>query len=118
MINAVRVLAFLAGAAIVVATGASAVKTVVVPRAEHSLLQRWVFVALRTPFDWCVDRAATWESADRMMARFAPFAMILLPGVWVACVLIGFAGIHWAIETDGWDRRRAVPSPNALRTAE
>jgi hypothetical protein len=114
MINAVRVLAFLAGAAIVVATGASAVKTVVVPRAEHSLLQRWVFVALRKPFDWCVDRAATWESADRMMARFAPFAMVLLPGVWVACVLIGFAGIHWAIEADGWDRAFEVSGSSLL----
>ncbi len=38
MITAVRVLAFLAGAAIVVATGASAVKTVVVPRSWRAEL--------------------------------------------------------------------------------
>ncbi|HZA75153.1 MAG TPA: hypothetical protein VE623_02055 [Acidimicrobiales bacterium] len=114
MITVARVLTFLAGAAVVGATLASAVKTVVVPRAESSLLQRWVFVTLRKPFDWRIDRAGDWEAADRIMARFAPFALILLPGVWVACVLVGFAGIHWAMEADGWDRAFEVSGSSLL----
>ena len=62
MVAVARVLALLAGATIVMGTLASAVKTVVVPRAEPVLLARWVFVILRRPFDLRVRRAATWEA--------------------------------------------------------
>jgi hypothetical protein len=97
---AARAAAFVAGATVVIATLASAVKTVIVPRAEPSMLARWVFVSLRRPFDWRIKRAPTWEEADRIMARFAPFALILLPGVWIAIVLLGFVPIYWAIGLD------------------
>jgi hypothetical protein len=97
---AARAAAFVAGATVVVTTLASAVKTVIVPRAEPSMLARWVFVSLRRPFDWRIKRAPTWEEADRIMARFAPFALILLPGVWIAIVLLGFVPIYWAIGLD------------------
>jgi hypothetical protein len=97
---ALRVAAFVAGAVVVLATLASAVKTVIVPRAEPSMLARWVFVSLRRPFDWRIKRAGTWEEADRLMARFAPFALILLPGVWIAVVLVGFVPIYWAVGLD------------------
>jgi hypothetical protein len=102
MLVLARGVAFVTGAAIVIATAASAVKTVVVPRAEPALLGRWVFVTLRRLFDLRVRRAATWEAADRIMSRFGPYGMLLLPGVWVACVLVGFAGIFWAVGGGGW----------------
>jgi hypothetical protein len=114
MVTAARVLAFMVGAAITIATLTSAVKTVVVPRAEPSLLARWVFVTLRRPFDWRVRKAPTWEAADRVMSRFAPYAMMLLPGVWVACVLVGFAGIHWALADDGWSTAFEVSGSSLL----
>jgi hypothetical protein len=100
MVTVARALAFVAGATIVLATLASAVKTVVVPRAEPVLLSRWVFVLLRRPFDTLVRRAATWEAADRIMSRFAPFALLTLPLVWVAAVLLGFMPIYWALGVD------------------
>jgi hypothetical protein len=91
-----RVLAFLGGTAVVLATLASAVKTVVMPRDEAARLARWVFVALRKVFDLRVHRTSSWQQADRIMARFAPFGLLLLPGVWVALVLAGFVPIYWA----------------------
>jgi hypothetical protein len=91
-----RVAAFAAGAIVVLGTLASAIKTVVVPRAEPVMLARWLFVTLRRPLDLLVKRTATWEDADRIMSRFAPFALVLLPGVWVAFVLVGFVPIFWA----------------------
>jgi hypothetical protein len=100
MIAVVRVLAFFAGAAVVLATIASALKTVVVPRAEPVMLARWVFVAVRRPFDFRVRRAHTWEDADRIMSRFAPFALMTLPLVWVALVILGFMPIYWALGVD------------------
>jgi hypothetical protein len=95
-----RVLAFLVGATVVMSTLASAIKTVVMPRAEPSILARWVFVTLRKPFDLRIRRAKTWPDADRTMARFAPFALLLLPGVWVAVVIVGFVPIYWALGMD------------------
>src|SRR6266545_4265234 len=97
MVVVARVLAFCLGSTIVLGTVASALKTVVMPRAEPAMLARWVFVSLRRPFDWRVRHAAEWKDADRTMARFAPVALILLPGVWVAVVLVGFVPIYWAL---------------------
>jgi hypothetical protein len=115
MVAVARVLAFLTGAAIVLATLASAIKTVVVPRAEPVLLTRWVFVTLRRPFDLRVRRAATWEAADRTMSRFAPFALLTLPLVWVAIVLVGFTPIYWALGVD-WPRDAFEQSGSSLLT--
>jgi hypothetical protein len=100
MLVAARILAFLAGATIVLGTVASAVKTVVMPRAEPVMLTRWVFVSLRKPFDWRVSRADDWAEADRTMARFAPFAMILLPVVWLVVTLLAFMPMYWALGVD------------------
>ena len=115
MVAVVRVLAFLTGAAIVLGTLASAVKTVVVPRAEPVLLARWVFVSLRKPFDMRVRRAATWEDSDRIMSRFAPFALLTLPLVWVASVIVGFMPIYWALGID-WPRDAFEQSGSSLLT--
>jgi hypothetical protein len=101
MLVVARVLAFLAGTTIVLGTVASAVKTVVMPRAEPALLTRWVFVSLRKPFDWRVARADDWPEADRTMARFGPVAMILLPGVWLAITCVAFVPIYWGLGGDG-----------------
>jgi hypothetical protein len=100
MLVVAKVLAFLLGTGIVAATVASAVKTVVMPRAEPALLTRWVFVSLRKPFDWRVSRADDWPEADRTMARFGPFAMIVLPWVWLTVTLVGFVPVYWALGVD------------------
>jgi hypothetical protein len=110
-----RVLAFLSGSAVVVATLASAVKTVVVPRAEPVMLARGVFVSLRRLFDLRVRRAASWEVADRIMSRFAPFALLTLVAVWVAVVLAGFMPIFWALGVD-WPRDAFEQSGSSLLT--
>ena len=95
-----RVLAFAAGAAVVLSVLGSALRTVVVPRAEPSLLTQAVFVGSRKVFDVRVRKASRWEDADRVMARYAPFCLLVLPGVWVAGVLIGFTPMFWALGSD------------------
>src|SRR5436190_20792059 len=94
---AVRVLAFLAGAAVVIGVLGSALRTVVVPRAEPSLLTRTGCVGTRKVFDLRVRKASRWEDADRVMARYAPVCLLLLPAVWVTGVLIGFTPMFWAL---------------------
>lgn len=115
MVAVARVLAFLVGATIVVTTLASAVKTVVVPRAEPVMLARWVFGVMRRPFDLRVRRAATWEAADRAMSRFAPFALLTLPLVWVALIVVGFMPIYWSLGV-GWVRESFEQSGSSLLT--
>ncbi len=115
MVAVARVLAFVVGAAVVLATLASAVKTVVVPRAEPVWLARVVFVSVRRAFDMRVRRASSWEAADRIMSRFAPFALLTLPLVWIAVVLAGFMPIYWALGVD-WPRDAFEQSGSSLLT--
>jgi hypothetical protein len=93
---ALRGLAFVGGAVVVLAVLASAVKTVVMPRAEPAILTRWVFVVIRKPFDLRLRRITDWNEVDRVMARYAPFSLVALPGVWVASLVLGFVPIYWA----------------------
>ena len=92
-----KILAFAAGAAIALSILASALRTVVVPRAEASLLTRWVFRGTRRLFTLRVRRAGDWDEADRILARYAPVSLILLPVVWVAGMLLAFTPMFWAL---------------------
>ncbi len=94
---ALRVLAFVAGAGVVLAVLASALKTVVVPRAESALLTRGVFLLTRRLFDLRLKRVDDWAKTDRVMARYAPVSLITLPGVWIATVLVAFTPMYWAL---------------------
>jgi len=92
-----RVLALLAGSAMALGVLGSALRTVVVPRAEPSLLTRVVFRGTRVLFDLRARRASGWNEADRIMARYAPVSLILLPGVWVAATIVAFTPMFWAL---------------------
>ena len=92
---ALRVLAAAAGLAVVVAVLESALKTVVVPRGYVSWLTRRHFVAWRKVFGWFARPSRTFERRDRVMAHYAPLALVTLPAVWVMGVTAGFTGIFW-----------------------
>lgn len=91
----VQVLAVVAGAVLVVWTLLSAVKTVVVPRAYASALTRAHFVGLRRLFRLFAPARSEYAARDRVMALYAPLALVLLPALWVALIVIGFAAVGW-----------------------
>jgi len=95
-----RVLAFAAGAAVVISVLGSALRTVVVPRAEPSLLTQSIFIGTRKVFALRVRKASRWEDADRVMARYAPVCLLLLPAAWITGMLIGFTPMFWALGSD------------------
>ena len=74
--------------------------------AEASMLSRAVFLTSRRIFDVFVKHAETWEDSDRIMARYAPVTLVLLPGVWVACILLAFIPMYWAVGVE-FPRERA-----------
>jgi hypothetical protein len=92
-----QVLAVVIGAAVVVGTALAAVKTVVLPRAVASVVSRGVFVTTRRLLSAIASPKRSFAFRDRVLAYYAPLALVLLPGVWVALMTLGFAGVQWGL---------------------
>jgi hypothetical protein len=92
-----RVIAFVAGAAIVLATIGSAVRTVILPRGVPANLGRFVFITLRALFNLRARPSVPYERRDRIMALYAPVGLLLLLLTWISVTLVGYAGMFWAL---------------------
>jgi hypothetical protein len=95
-------LALAGGALVVAAVLSAAVRTVVVPRGEHVLLSTLVFGVVRWCFRLFAKEAHSYARRDRVMARFAPTALMALPIVWALGVIAGFTPIYWALGEHNW----------------
>jgi hypothetical protein len=73
-----RVLLFVFGVVVVVATFGSAVRTVVIPRAIPARLTRIVFLAMRSLFRLRARPRRSYEDRDRVMALYAPVSLLML----------------------------------------
>jgi hypothetical protein len=94
---ALRVIAFVAGALVVILTVGAAVRTVILPRGIPSKLARVVFVNVRRAFRLRLGRSATYEKRDRVMAAYGPVSLLALLVTWVALVLVGFTAMYWGL---------------------
>lgn len=92
-----RILAGVAGLALVIATLVSALKTIVVPRGYASWLTRIHFRAWRRVFSLFSGPKRPYAERDRVLAHYAPVALVTLPAAWVTLVGIGFTGVFWAM---------------------
>jgi len=97
-----RILAVIVGAAIVIATIGSAVKTVVLPRATASRITRSVFLLLRWAFRLVARPSMSFDRRDRILGAYAPLALMATLAAWLALVLTGFSLIFWGTEHAGW----------------
>jgi hypothetical protein len=95
-----RVLAVAAGIALVVFTLFSALKTVVLPRAESSILVRAEWIVLAWTFRLVAHERRSYQARDRILAFYAPIALLILPGLWVALIIIGYTLIYWGTGLD------------------
>src|SRR6185295_9102433 len=91
-----RIALFGAGAFIIVTTVSSAIKTFVLPRSANVWLTREVFIVIGRLFEFRALKAASYEDRDRLMAMFAPTALISLPVVWMVCVWFGYGLVYEA----------------------
>jgi len=94
---AVRILAFIAGAAVVWFTLGAAVRTVILPRGVPSRLARFVFQWMRRVFNVWAGPSASYERRDRVMALYAPVSLLALLAAWVGLVLAGYTGMFWGL---------------------
>ncbi len=111
----VRVLAFLAGAAVVLATFGSAVRTVVIPRAIPSRLTGFVFFEMRRIFRLRARPGAPYEKRDRIMSLYAPVSLLVLLLTWISIVILGYTAMYWGLGE--WTPREAfILSGSAVLT--
>lgn len=99
---AVRVLVFVAGGVLVLAVISSSIRTIVLPRAASARIVRAVFLATRGLFEMRIGRRAPYERRDRVMALYAPIALVALLLTWLALVFAGFGAMFWAHDGGGF----------------
>lgn len=92
---AIRVVAALIGAFIVLATGWSVLGTLVVPRRIRSRIPRIVFIANRSVFHFVADNTSSYERRDRILAVQAPVQLIAQVVAWLALYQLGFGLLMW-----------------------
>ena len=102
LVIAIRIVVGVIGAIVVVRTLLSAVRTVVLPRAEKAWLTRVHFVMVLQVFRLLARPSRPFSDRDRIMAWYAPVGLVLLPAMWLLLIISGFAGIYWAIHEEGW----------------
>jgi hypothetical protein len=93
----VQVLAFAVGAVIVAYTGFAALRTVVLPRAASTLINRVVFIGFRKLFNLLAHERRTYAKRDKVMALYGPVCLVTLPFVWISLMIIGFTLMMWAL---------------------
>jgi hypothetical protein len=97
MMTVVAVLAFVAGALVVVATFLSAIMTLVVPRAIPVRITRSVFLGLRVLFKLRGGRARSFQARDRDMALYGPISLFSLAATWLVLTGVGYMLLFWSL---------------------
>jgi hypothetical protein len=98
---AIRVVAGVIGAFIILATAWSVLGTLVVPRRIRSRIPRTVFIVLRTVFRFLADQSGSYERRDRILAVQAPVQLIGQVVAWLALYLVGFGLLMWSVDGGG-----------------
>src|SRR5580704_1885880 len=98
---AVRVVAGVVGAFIILGTGWSVLGTLVVPRRIRSRIPRTVFLVNRSVFRFFVDRTSSYERRDRILAVQAPVQLIGQVVAWLALYQLGFGLLMWSSSNGG-----------------
>jgi hypothetical protein len=96
------IVSIVAGAALVIWTVGSAIKTVILPRAAASTITRAVFLAMRRLYLVFAPASAPYERRDRVLATYAPVSLVATLLTWLTLVLLGYALILWGDEHRSW----------------
>jgi hypothetical protein len=109
-----EILIFLSGATLVIFALFSAIETFVLPRAVANPLTRMVFATVRRVFELRLRMTHTYTQRDRIMALFAPIALLSLLPSWLTLVLVGFTGMYWVIGNITWFEALRVSGSSLL----
>ena len=107
-------LAFVLGLALVISTLGAATRTFVLPRGENVRLTRVIFLSVRFFFNQWMRFTSTYESRDRILALYAPTALLIMPIIWLSLVMIGYMGMFWAFAVRPWEQAFLVSGSSLL----
>lgn len=99
-----NLLMFIAGAVIVLATFASALRTLILPRGTRDMVTQTAFRLTWLVFGPLQRFAKTYESRDRIMAFYAPITIMLLVVAWLILVLTGYMLMYYASGVEDFAR--------------
>ena len=97
-----RIIFFMLGLILILATLFSALSTFVLPRSARSRLNRLVFGLLRKIFEIPLRFTTSFAQRDAIMAYYAPIGLMLLVPAWYILVALGYAAIYWALGVPDW----------------
>ena len=109
-----RILTGLGGVLLVITTLSAAIRSFVLPRNEVVRLNVWVFLGIRVFFDTAARLANSYERRDRIMAHYAPVALVALPLCWEALVSVGYTSLYWALGEGSWLRCYELSSSSLM----
>lgn len=89
-------------------------RTLLLPRGSVSRFSQVVLRATRTVFELFARRGATYEHRDRVMATYAPVALLTLLVAWLVAIAGGFAAVLWAVEPEGAARALEMSGSSLL----
>ncbi len=90
-------LAFVLGALAVGRVLLSGIRTFILPRGSTDRVARLAFHGTRRLFDVVAGPHKPYETRDRLMAYFGPVSLVILPGIWLVAISVGFTAMFWAI---------------------
>ena len=99
---ALRLVVGVGGVMLVITTLSAAIRSFILPRNEVVRMNVWAFMAIRKVFDGAARLANSYERRDRIMAHYAPVALVALPVLWEALVSLGYTGLYWALGEGSW----------------
>ncbi|RAK64064.1 hypothetical protein DLM85_19160 [Hymenobacter edaphi] len=104
----------LAGLLLVVLTLSAAIRSFVLPRNESVRLNGWLFQGFRWIFNQLAARTVTYGQRDRVLALFAPVALVALPIFWLALLSLAYTGIFWGLDEGHWFRCYRISGSSLL----
>ena len=114
LLLALHVVTGLGGLMLVITTLSAAIRSFILPRNEVVRMNVWAFLGIRRVFDMAARLANSYERRDRIMAHYAPVALVALPVFWEALVSLGYASMFWALGEGSWERCYKLSSSSLL----
>lgn len=93
-----RVVIFIAGVWLSLWTISQALRSFVLPRSDRAFLTNTTFRIVHYIFSKRFNSDTPFADKDRILAMLSPVAMFLLPIVWLSLLIVGYAGMYYAID--------------------
>jgi hypothetical protein len=101
-VSVVRWLGFAVGAALLLTTASSVVKTLLIPRASYSAIGSGLGRLIRGLFRKITARVEDLRQRERILAVIGPAWLISLLATWLVFLLLGFGLVLWPLKRGGF----------------